>query len=311
MSTGTSRTRIGVVGVGAMGFHHARNLAAIPEAELVGVYDSDPQAAAKVQESFGARPFDSFEALASEVEAMVLAAPTAVHASLGCRLLEAGTHVLVEKPVAASLAEADQLLAAAGDRVLAVGHVEFFNPALQALLVRKVVPGYLVAERLGPFTRRSLDIDVILDLMIHDLQILHALDPSPLREVRATGINVLSPRIDIANVRLALESGCVANITASRVSAEKTRTLRLFGQDRYYSVDYPTQEIKGYRLERKEGGAEPDIRPEEFSVESREPLRAELEAFLAACRGEEASYVDGAAGRRALATALSVVEAIC
>jgi len=230
------------------------------------------------------------------------------HADMGCALLARGLHVLIEKPLAASLAEADRLLAAAGDRVLAVGHVEFFNPAVQALLAVNTPPRFVEVQRLGVFSPRSLDVDVILDLMIHDLQILHALDPSPVEEVRATGIAVLSPRIDIANVRLQFASGGVANLTASRVSSERARKLRAFLPNRYYSLDYQAQEIKGYRLE--EGGGERRILPDDLAVERAEPLKRELEAFLAACRREPAPRVDGARGRQALATALAVVEAI-
>jgi predicted dehydrogenase len=220
----------------------------------------------------------------------------------------------VEKPIAASLAEADALLAAAATagRVLAVGHVEYFNPAVQALLAgftrQGSAPRFVEVQRLGVFAPRSLDVDVILDLMIHDLQILHALDGSPLREVRATGIAVLSSRVDIANVRLELASGCVANLTASRVSAERVRKLRVFLPSRYLSLDYQHQELKGFRLEHGEGG--PRIEPLDLPVTPGEPLRRELEAFVAACRGESGPLVTGDQGRQALATALEVVAAI-
>jgi predicted dehydrogenase len=189
-----------------------------------------------------------------------------------------------------------------------VGHVEFFNPAVQALLTVGSTPCFVEVQRLGVFSPRSLDVDVVLDLMIHDLQILHALDPSPVAEIRATGIAVLSSRIDIANVRVELASGAVANLTASRVSSERARKLRVFLPNRYYSLDYQAQEIKGYRLE--EEGVPKRILPDDLAVEHAEPLRRELEAFLAACRGEDAPRVDGAQGRRALETALAVVEAI-
>ncbi len=192
--------------------------------------------------------------------------------------------------------------------MLAVGHVEFYNPAVQALLAVGTAPRFVEVQRLGVFSPRSLDVDVILDLMIHDLQILHALDPSPVAEVRATGIAVLSPRIDIANVRIELASGGVANLTASRVSSERVRKLRAFLPNRYYSLDYQAQEIKGYRLE--ETGTQRRILPDDLPVERAEPLKRELEAFLAACRGEEAPRVDGVRGRQALATALAIVEAI-
>ena len=186
--------------------------------------------------------------------------------------------------------------------------MEFYNPAVRALLALGETPRFVVVERLAPFTPRSLDIDVLLDLMIHDLQILHALDPSPLAEVRATGVEVLSERIDIANARLELASGTVANVTASRISVEPTRKLRIFGRQRYVSVDYREQEIKCYGLE--EHGSDRLIAPLDIPVERVEPLAAELEAFLAACRGEAVAYVDGRQGRRALETAFAVRQAI-
>ena len=293
-----------------MGRNHVRLLSALPGAELVGVYDPRAEAAEAAARDHGARVFPRLEDLAGEIEAAVVAAPTVAHAGMGCALLDRGLHVLIEKPLAASLEEADRLLASAGAaaQVLAVGHIEFFNPAVQALLAVGSPPRFVEVQRLGVFSPRSLDVDVILDLMIHDLQILHALDPSPVAEIRATGIAVLSSRIDIANVRVELASGAVANLTASRVSSERTRKLRVFLPNRYYSLDYQAQEIKGYRLE-GEGEAR-RILPDDLAVERAEPLRRELEAFLAACRGEPAPRVDGAQGRRALATALEVVEAI-
>lgn len=307
-SLGTSPLRVGVFGTGSMGRNHVRLLSSLPGAELVGVYDPNPEAAGAVAREHGARVFPSLEALAAEIEAAVVAVPTVAHADMGCALLERGLHVLIEKPLAASLEEADRLLEAAGGQVLAVGHVEFFNPAVQALLSVGSAPRFVEIQRLGVFSPRSLDVDVVLDLMIHDLQILHALDPSPVAEIRATGIAVLSHRIDIANVRVELASGCVTNLTASRVSSERARKLRAFLPNRYYSLDYQAQEIKGYRLE--DAGGERRILPDDLPVERAEPLKRELESFLAACRGEDVPRVDGAQGRRALETALAVVEAI-
>lgn len=318
--------RVGLAGAGAMGKNHARLLADLEGVELAAVWDRDPEAAAAVARLHGAPSAASWEELADRSEAAVVAVPTAVHAELGSALLARGLHVLIEKPMAASLAEADALLAAAAgaaarrpaagrrEPVLAVGHVEFFNPAVQALLAAGGRPRFVEVQRLSVFTPRSLDVDVILDLMIHDLQILHALDPSPVAEVRATGIEVLSDRVDIANARVALESGAVANLTASRVSAERVRKLRAFLPNRYYSLDYREQEIKGYRLVREPGGQGNGglrrIVPDDLPVERQEPLRAELAAFAAACRGEAAALVGGAQGRQALATALAVTEAI-
>ncbi len=318
--------RAGVFGIGALGYHHTRLLAALPGADLVGIYDPNPEAA-KRAEDHGATIFDDPRELADRLEVAVVAAPTIHHAELGVPLLERGVHCLVEKPIAPDLAEADRLLEAAArsGAVLGVGHVEFYNPAVQALLGAGLTARFVEVQRLARFTPRSLDVDVVKDLMIHDLQILHALDPSPLAEVRATGIEVLSRRVDIANARLAFESGCVANVTASRVSSERVRKLRVFSPSSYYSLDYQEQEIKGYRLAAE--GAEADaggppvvevgdraILQADLPVESREPLRGELEAFLARCRGESegagALFVDGTEGRRALATALAVMDAI-
>ena len=306
------RARIGVVGTGVMGRHHVRNLAAIPEAELIGIYDARLETAEGIAAEHGTRAFSRIDELAGEIDAAVVAAPTVHHAEIGCALLARGIHVLVEKPIAPSLAEADRLIdareRAPRNPALAVGHIEFYNPVVQALLGIGVPPRFIEVQRLGIFSPRSLDVDVVLDLMIHDLQILHALDPSPVAEVRATGIAVLSHRVDIANARVELESGCVANLTASRVSAERTRKLRAFLPSRYYSLDYAAQEVHGYRLEEGDGGR--SIVKDDLPAEKAEPLRRELEAFVAACRGEEAPLVTGTAGRRALETALAVVEAI-
>jgi predicted dehydrogenase len=298
--------RVGVFGTGALGRHHTRLLGALPGVERVGVYDPRPEAAHAMAAEFGARVHAGFDELAGAIDAAVVAAPTVAHADLGVSLLERGVHVLVEKPIAATLEEADRLIAAAAraGRVLAVGHVEFHNPAVEALLTAGGGPRFVEVQRLGVFSPRSLDVDVIADLMIHDLQILQSLDRSGIREVRATGIPVLSGRIDMVNVRLEFESGMVANVTASRVASERVRKLRAFYADRYRSLDYQTQEIKGYRLET--AGGERRILPEAIAVEKAEPLRRELEEFVKACRGESARVVGGAGARAALATAIEV-----
>lgn len=299
---------MGVVGTGAFGRNHVRILSTLPDVDLVGLYDQRPEVAAELAVRHDTRSFSSIEELAAEVEATVLAVPTYAHAELGCELLGQGIDLLVEKPIALTLEEADRLLEAASGRVLAVGHVEFYNPAVQALISVGEEARFIEVQRLSPFTPRSLDVDVLLDLMIHDLQILHALDPSPVREIRATGIEVLSPKIDIASARIAFESGLVANVTTSRVSAESIRKLRAYLKSRYFSIDYRDQEIKGFGL--REQGDRRVITPVPLPVTPCEPLRAELEAFVAACRGEKASCVDGRQGRQALATALAVREAI-
>lgn len=304
----SGRVRVGVVGTGALGQHHVRILSGLPEADLVGIYDLLPERAAEVAERYGCPAAASGSELLEAADAVVVAVPTADHAKVGCRALERGLHVLVEKPMAASLAEADELLAAAGDRVLAVGHVEYFNPAVQSLLGLKLAPGFAEIHRLGVFSPRSLDIDVVLDLMIHDLQILEALDRSPIEQIDAVGVKVLSDKIDIANVRLRFASGLVANLTASRVSAEKVRKLRLFAPPGYYSVDYQSQEVSGFRLEL--AGGPRALIEQDLSPDREEPLKKELEAFVAACAGRPADLVDGRRARSALATAHRVLEQI-
>jgi len=308
-SENVDRLRVGVVGTGALGHHHVRILSGHSSADLVGLYDSNPTVAQGIADEYATRRFDSLESLAAEVDACVVAVPTVDHAWVGCYLLGQGIHTLVEKPLAPSLEEADQLLQSAADRVLAVGHVEYYNPAVQALLDLGGETGFVEIDRLAVFSPRSLDIDVVLDLMIHDLQILHAIDSSPVTEIRAKGIAVLSEKIDIANARIALGSGCVANLTASRVSADRVRKLRVFKPEHgYYSVDYHEQSIKGFRIERS--GGETMIVPDTLEIVRSEPLKEELDAFIAACRGEKRRVVLGDSGKRALKTALEIVEAI-
>ena len=301
--------RVGVVGTGAMGANHVRVLSRMDSAELVGVFDLAPEQAEAVAADHGAVAFAELDRLIDAVDGLVLATPTITHAEVGCEILRRGRHLLVEKPIASSLADADELLAAAGDQQLAVGHVEYFNPAVQALLGSGIgAPGFVEVHRLAAFSRRSLDIDVVLDLMIHDLQILHALDDSELADLRATGVSVLSERADIANARLELASGCVANLTASRVSAERIRKLRIFSPPRYFSIDYHQQRINGVALE--VSGGERRFVPSRLDVQPADSLEGELTAFVGAIRGEEVRQVDGRQGRRALQTALAVAEAM-
>ena len=292
-----------------MGANHVRVLSRIADAELVGVCDVVPAKAEKMAGDHGIRAFTELAPLLDTVDGVVLATPTVSHVEVGREILDRGRHLLVEKPIADTVAGADELLAAAGDRRLAVGHVEFFNPAVQALLTGDIgKPGFVEIHRLAAFSRRSLDIDVVLDLMIHDLQILHALDGSPLADLRATGVSVLSDRADIANARLELESGCVANVTASRVSAERIRKLRVFAPPSYFSIDYHQQQVHGVALE--VSGAERRFAPCRLEVQPADALECELTAFLGAIRGEPVRLVDGRQGRRALETALAVAEAM-
>ena len=302
--------RVGVVGVGAMGQLHARVYAELDGCELVGVHDIDPDRSREVAGRHQVESFKDLDSLLGRVDAVTVAVPTPDHHSIGLHCMGAGCDVLIEKPLAPTLDQADSLIGTAEKegRVLQVGHIERYNPAVAAMAARVENPGFIEIDRLGSLAPRSLETDVVLDLMIHDLQILHAIDPSPVYEVRATGIHVLSDRIDIANVRLEFESGCVANLTASRVSAERVRKLRIFLRDRYYSLDYQDQEIEGFEL--LAGPDERRIQAAPLPVVKAEPLKVEVRHFIAACNGASVALVTGQQGRRALATALDVLAAI-
>lgn len=302
---------VAVVGVGHLGRHHLRLAATLPGWRCVGAYDPDRARLDALCGEFGATPLDSIERAVELAEAAVIAAPTVNHAEIAERFLGAGRHLLVEKPIAVSVAEGERMvaLAARHGAVLGVGHVEFYNPAVQAVIARSPRPRYLDAQRLSPFTRRSLDIDVVLDLMVHDIQIAQALvGGAAVREVRAAGVPVLSPRADLANVRLEFANGTIATLTASRVSTDRVRKLRLFARDAYFSLDYAEQTVSAFRLVR--GGAEPRIEPMAFPVDKAEPLAVEHLAFQRACRREAGAFVDGRAGAAALDTAVKIVDAI-
>jgi len=277
---------------------------------MVGAWDPDTARLDAVCGEFGAPALPSLEAAVERCDAVIVASPTVTHAEVASAFLAAGRHVLVEKPIAASEAEAEVMVAAAhaAGVALGVGHVEFYNPAVQAVLARGPRPRYLEAQRLSPFTRRSLDIDVILDLMVHDIQLVQALNPGrPITEVRAVGVPVLSDRVDLANVRLEFAGGCVATLTASRVSGDRVRKLRIFEPAAYYSIDYAEQSVSAFRLDRT--GTEPRIEPITVGIEKDEPLALEHRAFQRACRGEVGPFVDGAGGAAALAAARAIVAA--
>ncbi len=301
----TRNLRAAVVGTGHLGRHHVRILASTPGVEMIGAWDLDPERLAAVTAEHGVAALPSLEA-AAEADAVVVATPTVTHREVAEPLLAAGCHVLVEKPIAESLASADALVAAAeaSGAVLAVGHVEYHNPAVQAALGLAEGIRYLEAQRLSPFTARSVDVDVVLDLMIHDLQITLAAAGEAPSEIRSVGVPVLTDKVDLCHAWVEFPGGLVANLTASRVSAERVRKLRLFARDAYFSVDYAEQTVASARLLREEGGNR--IAPQPVEVTPQEPLRAELQAFLAACRGEPAAFVDGRAGRAALAVAMEI-----
>ncbi len=304
------KTRVAVVGVGDFGRNHVRLYRELQGADLIGVVDTNPARARQVAEEFSIAVLPGIEALAGRVDAVSLAVPTTEHARVGCQLLRQGMDVLVEKPMAASLGEADELLAAAREhgRVMQVGHLERFNPAVGA--VEKVVsrPLFFEVHRLGVFSPRSLDIDVVYDVMIHDLDILLALVGAPVADLKAVGIPVVTDRVDIAHARIEFESGAVANVTASRVSTERVRKMRFFQMHEYISVDYTRQDALRVRV--RQPGPQPQFDFERLPTEPEEPLRAELRAFLEAVRTRAVPRVDGAAGRRALELADRVMAGI-
>ncbi len=299
-------TRIGVVGTGYLGRLHARVLTEMPEAQVAGFVDSNDTVAFDVASSLGLHRFESVAELAAAVDCAVVATPTTTHFDVACDLMEAGCDVLVEKPIAAEVEQGRRLvdIAKKKNRVLQVGHVERYNPAITAVapLLRDI--RYLEAERLGVFVGRSLDIDVLLDLMIHDLNLVLSLLGSNVKEVRAVGVPVLTEKVDITNVRLELENGAVANLTASRVSQERVRKVRFFSSEAYISVDTKEQEVKGFRLGNKA------IEPIVVNVEKKEPLRAELESFLQCVRERTRPLVSGEDGVAAVALAKEVAAAI-
>ncbi len=298
--------RAGVIGTGSLGRNHARILTEIPTVQVAGFVDANDAIAADITSTLNLKRYDSVAALANHIDCAVIATPTTTHFEIAKQLLEAGVDVLVEKPITSTVDEAKRLIELAKERrrIVQVGHIERYNPAIIA--VADLVRGtrYFEAERLGVFVPRSLDIDVLLDLMIHDLNLVLSLLREDVVEIRAVGVPALTDKVDITNVRLALANGAVANLTASRISQERIRKQRFFGGDFYYSVDTKEQEVKGFRL------ANGVIQPASVTVEKKEPLRAELEAFLHCVQTRERPIVAGEDGLAAVELALRIGAAI-
>jgi predicted dehydrogenase len=307
--------RTAVIGVGHLGRQHARvhaDIASEGQTQFVSVCDLNEETARSIASERGTEWTTDWHNLVGRVDAVSLAVPTEAHAEIACPLLEAGVHVLVEKPIARDLAEADRMIAASekGGALLQVGHLERFNPALAALRPHVSGPLYFEIHRVGEFTARSLDIDVVLDLMIHDLDIVQWLvgEDVEVTDVRAVGIPVLTNRVDAANARLEFATGAVANITASRVGTEKIRKMRFFQPHDYIVVDYTTRYASISSL--VPAGPRPGVNTRRLEIENVEPLRAEIESFLDAARTGAPSLVSGADGRRALSLALRALERI-
>jgi predicted dehydrogenase len=307
---GGRRLKVGVAGVGHLGRHHARILGDLPACEVVGIFDVNRGTAEKIAAEHKLPVVDSLEELIERAEALSIATPTVTHHEVAAKALERGRHVLVEKPLTPTLAEAEDLLAIAGRRgaTLQVGHVERFNGAILAVRDLVVDPRFIEVHRLSPFPARSTDIGVILDVMIHDIDILLSLVRSKVARIDAIGTSIITSKEDIANARITFESGCVANVTASRISYQTLRKIRIFSPDRYISVDYHKQDAVMYR---KASGVErigsvSDIERIAPKITKTEPLRLELEAFVEACLGRGPRAATGEEGRNALEVALEI-----
>ncbi len=303
----SKRKRLAVIGAGSFGRNHLRVLSEMGGVELAAVCDTDSKRSTEAAAQYSCEAVERVEDLVGRIDGAIVATPTSAHCQTGCFLLENGIDVMVEKPIAASPEEAHQLVETAerNGRILQVGHLERFNPAVIALAKIKTLPLFFEVHRLSLFSPRGLDVDVVLDLMIHDIDIILSLTGTLPTEVRAAGISIQSEKVDIANVRLAFENGCVANLTASRVSTERVRKLRLFQPSQYISVDYARQEIAAFRVK-------PDrqIAFEPVTVEKNEPLRLELESFADCMERRVRPVVSGEDAEKALGVAHAIVQAI-
>lgn len=319
--------RVGVVGTGSLGFHHARILRDLPDLEMRGVYEVRTQRAQEVSRELEVEAHGSLEALLDIVDAVVVAVPTVEHEAVAVAALERGIHVLIEKPMAPDLEAADRILSAAErtGALVQIGHVERFNPAILAAEPYLERPLFIESHRIAPFVSRSTDVAVVLDLMIHDVDLVCALVGDPIRDIAAVGLPVLTPNVDIANARLTFQGGAVANLTASRVSMEKKRQLRIFQRSGYLSLNLADGTGEFLRLKEDlpilsgdhnsmetfpEGGMAALVERIPLEGKKAEPLRSELESFRDACLGRRDPAVSGLDGREALAVTLSIEERI-
>jgi len=310
-ATSAPRLRLGVIGYGHVGRHHARILSELAGVDLGWIVDIDRTRAEAGAAAVNARAAFDARDVVDHVDAVTVAVPTQAHLEVALPFLERGAGVLVEKPLAGSIAAADRLIAvaAASGATFGVGHTERFNPALAAAAPLMAEPRFIEVHRLGTFPERSLDIDVVFDVMIHDLDVMLAMVQSEVASIDAVGVAVLTDRVDIANVRLRFASGCIANLTASRISRDRVRKIRWFQHNAYVSIDYAEQELEHWRLVRRTGRP-PVIEGGKIDVAQEEPLKRELTDFVTAVRERRQPGVDGPAGRRALALAQQVAEEI-
>ncbi len=301
--------RVAVIGVGHLGRHHARILADLPGVELVAVVDTNRARAGEIAAAHRTRALYDARELIGQVDAVTIAVPTERHQHVALPFLEARVPALVEKPLARTLGEADAMIAAAARSgvALAVGHTERFNPAVDAARGLLTDPRFIEVHRLGTFPERSLDIDVVFDLMIHDLDVVLSIVNAEVDAIEAVGVPVLTGRVDIANARERFANGCIANLTASRISRDRVRKIRFFQPSAYLSIDYATQKLDVWRLVKHDGAA-PSIEGGDVGVTNEEPLKRELEDFVASVVSRRVPRVDGAQGRRALALAQQITD---
>jgi predicted dehydrogenase len=302
---------VAVIGVGHLGRHHARILSSLPGAQLTAVVDINEPRAKEIAAAHHTEAALDYRDVLGRVDAVTIAVPTERHCAIAVAFLEAGVPVLVEKPMARALAEADAMITASAKAgaVLAVGHTERFNPAVQAARAQLTDPRFIEVHRLGTFPERSLDIDVVFDLMIHDLDVVLSIVPSEVESIEAVGVPVLTGRVDIANARLRFANGCIANLTASRISRDRVRKIRFFQPSAYLSIDYAAQKVDVWRLEKDAAGA-PSIVGGDVDVAHEEPLVRELTDFVDAVVSKRRPLVDGEQGRRALAVASDIADKI-
>ncbi len=313
----SARLRVGVIGVGHLGQHHARVYTEVEGCELVGVADSDAARGQEIAQRCTTTCYNDYRTLCDQVEALSIAVPTQHHYHIGLDCMQRGIHVLIEKPISQTIAEADELVEAAvtNQVILQIGHTERFNAAVVKLAEIVEKPAFIESNRLSPFPERSTDIDVVLDIMIHDIDIILSLVKSPVKRLEAVGIPVITSKIDIANTRVEFESGCIANVTASRVSLKRERKLRMFQPQKYISLDYQAQTLNVVELKYPERRHEfpnsrPVIMPYQVKVEKQEPLKAELESFVHCVRTGGTPVVSGSDGRNALDAAFYILQAM-
>lgn len=302
--------KIGVIGVGGFGQHHPRVLSEIEGFDLAGIFDLDRERAGEVADRVGSEVFPSLESLLDAVEAVCIIVPTSLHSAVAVKALKAGKHAFVEKPIASTLAEADEIIEAseASGKKLAVGQIERFNPAFSTATKEFSGLRFLRAERLGVWVGTNIDVDIVIDLMIHDIDLLVALDGSPAVDIRANGAAVLAANADIATARIELESGAVANLDASRISRQRHRMLRLYSDEEYLSIDMLNR--KAYSAGKRIKGEGEVITGEEIAIPDKEPLKEELKAFLDLIEGRPSPIASGIEARHTLDLALRISETI-